>query len=116
MKTNKITLLTAALCLVLPLGQVRAQTTLSDLRVQHATEPLAVEDAHPSFSWKMVSSAPGQKQQAYRIRVRRGSDKRLRLGPDRHGCGRETARSPFPFRHRPDGPPALRVEGCRLDR
>ena len=77
MKTNKITLLTAALCLVLPLGQVRAQTTLSDLRVQHATEPLAVEDAHPSFSWKMVSSAPGQKQQAYRIRVRRGSDNRL---------------------------------------
>ncbi len=51
-----------------------AQTTLSDLRIQHADAPLAVEDRHPVFSWKMESAERGQQQTAYRITVTRESD------------------------------------------
>lgn len=53
-----------------------ADTHIRDLRVQHQTAPLAVEDAHPSFSWRMDSDQPGQGQLSYRIRVRRDSDNR----------------------------------------
>ncbi|MBR1576088.1 MAG: family 78 glycoside hydrolase catalytic domain [Bacteroidales bacterium] len=77
MRKKKRFFLLSTLCIVLSQGIVPAQTSIGDLRVQHAVEPLAVEDAHPSFSWKMVSSVPGQDQQAYRIQVRRGSDRRL---------------------------------------
>ena len=51
-----------------------AQTRITDLRVQHAREPLAVEDRHPVFSWKLESTRRGAHQEAYRIRVVRESD------------------------------------------
>ena len=50
-----------------------AFTAITDLRVQNSVEPMAVEDAHPLFSWKMHSDEPGQRQTAYRIVVRRES-------------------------------------------
>lgn len=50
---------------------VFAKTEITDLRIQNAVRPLAVEDAHPVFSWKMVSDEPGQLQTAYRIKVTR---------------------------------------------
>ena len=51
-----------------------AQTRITDLRIQHADAPLAVEDRHPVFSWKMESAERGQQQTAYRITVTRESD------------------------------------------
>ena len=68
-------LLTLLLLTLLPVRAV-AQTRITDLRVEHRTEPSAVEETHPSFSWKMESSVPGQRQTAYRIKVRRTSDGR----------------------------------------
>lgn len=51
-----------------------AGTRITDLRVQHAAEPLAIEDRHPVFSWKMESERRGACQTSYRIRVTRESD------------------------------------------
>ena len=51
-----------------------ANTQITDLRVQNATEPLAIEDKHPVFSWKMQSDERGASQESYRIRVFRDSD------------------------------------------
>ncbi|MCR4825166.1 MAG: glycoside hydrolase family 78 protein [Bacteroidales bacterium] len=51
-----------------------AQTRVTDLRVQNAHEPLAVEDRHPVFSWKMASDVRGAHQESYRIRVVRECD------------------------------------------
>lgn len=74
MKTSKILIpLIFLLSASLP-GRADAGTVLTDLRVEHASEPLAVEAAHPAFSWKMISSRKGQKQTAWQIRVRRESD------------------------------------------
>ena len=73
MKARRLFILLTAV--LLPF-HVAGRTTLTDLRVQHSIRPLAVEDAHPSFSWKMESDQPGQAQQSYRIRVRRASDGR----------------------------------------
>lgn len=54
---------------------VSAQTTsIKNLRVQDTEVPLAIEDAHPLFSWQMSSSAIGQMQTAYQIVVTRESD------------------------------------------
>lgn len=53
-----------------------AQTRIAALRVQHATEPIAVEDAHPLFSWKMESERRGARQAAYQLSVVRESDSR----------------------------------------
>ena len=53
---------------------VSAQTRITDLKVQHADRPLAVEDRHPVFSWKMESAEKGQCQTAYRLTVTRDSD------------------------------------------
>ena len=52
-------------------------TRLYDLRTERQDAPLAVEEAHPSFNWKMASDRPGQGQQSYRICVRRDTDGRL---------------------------------------
>ena len=74
MKASKILIsLILLLSAFLP-GRADAGTVLADLRVEHASEPLAVETAHPAFSWKMISSRKGQKQTAWQIRVRRESD------------------------------------------
>ena len=53
------------------------ETSICHLKVQHATEPMAVEDTHPLFGWQMQSDVIGQKQQAYRIVVVRESDGRI---------------------------------------
>jgi alpha-L-rhamnosidase len=52
-----------------------SSTTISNLRVQSAEIPIAVEDKNPLFSWQMTSSIIGQKQSAYQIVVTRESDK-----------------------------------------
>jgi alpha-L-rhamnosidase len=52
------------------------ETIIHQLKVQGATEPLAIEDIHPLFSWQMQSDVMGQKQLAYRIVVVRESDER----------------------------------------
>jgi len=49
-------------------------TIITDLRVQGSTNPLAVEDKNPFFSWMMISPLPGQKQTAYQIVVVREDD------------------------------------------
>lgn len=49
-------------------------TSVTGLRVQNAEEPLAVEDPRPAFSWRMEAQARFQKQETYRIVVKRESD------------------------------------------
>ena len=44
-----------------------AYTVIRDFRVQHEKEPIAVEDRHPLFGWKMDSDLRGQKQTAYQL-------------------------------------------------
>ncbi|MBO5545232.1 MAG: alpha-L-rhamnosidase, partial [Bacteroidales bacterium] len=73
MKTLRFQSLLAA-ALLLPALSAAARTRITDLRVQHAREPLAIEDRHPVFSWKMESDERGAHQQSYRIRVMRDSD------------------------------------------
>lgn len=75
---RKFTILTLIgfLFAVLP-ARSAGDTRICDLRTERQTAPLAVEEAHPSFSWKMDSKQPGQAQQSYRIRVLRAGDGRL---------------------------------------
>lgn len=56
---------------------VAEETIIDNLRVQNTIKPLAVEDAHPLFSWQMQSDVIGQAQQAYHIVVMRESDGRI---------------------------------------
>lgn len=51
-----------------------ATTSITGLRVQNLTEPLAIEDTRPVFSWRMLSDVTGQEQTAYRLIVTRESD------------------------------------------
>ena len=62
------------LCMAMTGALAQQRTRITDLRVQHAAEPLAIEDRHPVFSWKMESEQRGACQQSYRIRVTRESD------------------------------------------
>ena len=68
-----LTLISLLLAATLP-AHAAPGTPIRDLRVQHQSAPLAVEDAHPAFSWRMVSDQRGAGQQSYRIRVRRSGD------------------------------------------
>ena len=61
-------------CLLFTSLSAYAHTSVTDLRVQHLAEPLAVEDAHPLFSWRMESDVAGQEQKAYRLAVVRECD------------------------------------------
>lgn len=63
-------------CLLFTSLSAYAHTSVTDLRVQHLAEPLAVEDARPLFSWRMESDVAGQEQKAYRLAVVRESDRR----------------------------------------
>jgi len=49
-------------------------TGITDLRVQDQVNPLAIEDLHPLFSWRMESDQVGQHQQAYQLVVKRAAD------------------------------------------
>ena len=72
MHAHRLFSLSAAL--LLTAAAALAQTHITDLRVQHASEPLAIEDRHPVFSWRMESTQRGARQTSYRIRVTRDSD------------------------------------------
>ena len=50
-------------------GISSAVTTVSGLTVEHRTDPLSVDAAHPRFGWRMASGARGRHQTAYRIEV-----------------------------------------------
>jgi len=66
-----------AVAAVLSLGMaatLSARTDIKDFRVANLDSPIAVEDKHPVFSWKMDSDVRGQKQTAYQIQVVRESD------------------------------------------
>ena len=66
-----------------------ATPTIKDFRVQHADSPIAIEDRHPVFSWKMDSDRRGACQTAYQISVIREVD-----GSELWNTGRvESARS-----------------------
>ncbi|MBR3717661.1 MAG: hypothetical protein IKN19_06785, partial [Bacteroidaceae bacterium] len=52
-------------------------TGITDLRVQDQVHPLAIEDLHPLFSWRMESDKVGECQTAYQIMVRRAADGRV---------------------------------------
>jgi len=45
---------------------------LKELRVSYQESPLAVDEQHPVFSWRMESDRHGARQEAWRITVRRG--------------------------------------------
>lgn len=50
-------------------GIASAGTTVSGLTVEHRTDPLGIDAAHPRFGWRMASTARGRHQTAYRIKV-----------------------------------------------
>jgi alpha-L-rhamnosidase len=52
---------------------------VSDLRVDYVTDPLGIDDAHPSLSWQLDSPAHGARQTGYRILVA-GAPNRLSPG------------------------------------
>lgn len=58
-------------------ASINAMTSIANLRVQDAKEPLAIEDTRPLFSWQILSDLTGQEQAAYQIIVTRESDNRL---------------------------------------
>ena len=47
---------------------------LKELRVSYQERPLAVDEQHPVFSWRMESDRHGARQEAWRITVRRGEN------------------------------------------
>ena len=65
-------LLAAVLLLTLaPLGTAaETETAIVGLKTEGMVEPLGVDTAQPSFSWRMESDAIGAAQTAYRIAVR----------------------------------------------
>ena len=69
---NKI--ISTSLAFIMASGMAFADTSIKDFRVQHSDKPLAVEDKHPLFSWKMDSDVRGQRQTAYQISVIREVD------------------------------------------
>lgn len=48
---------------------VRAQTSVYDLRTEHLSNPLGIDEPKPRFSWKMKSDEPGAGQRAYQVQV-----------------------------------------------
>ncbi len=58
-------------------GNQVSTTSIKNLKVQATVMPLAIEDAHPVFSWQMSSTEVGQKQTAYQITVSRESDNKV---------------------------------------
>ncbi len=75
--------LTTALSFALP-GSVAdaagAPMTVTALRVDHTTQPLGIDDAHPALSWQLASGVNGEAQTGYRILVATAPD---RLSPGR---------------------------------
>ena len=55
-------------------GGLNMKTTIYDLKTEDLIEPIGIDENKPEFSWKMKSSAVGQKQTAYRIKVYSGKN------------------------------------------
>ncbi len=60
-----------------PLFVTRAQFKIKNLQVEYQTAPIGLDEAHPRFSWQMVtaSNIRGEKQSAYRITVENSQKK-----------------------------------------
>lgn len=86
----RLKLMMAAVALLMH-ASLLADTRLVNLRVQHSVEPQAVDDGEPVFSWAMESDAPGMKQKAYRITLRKAGDKIVQWDSGRVKDGRSTA-------------------------
>lgn len=73
---NKVyrNLLMGAIGLMMLPQTMMADTSILDLKVQDTARPMAIEDQHPTFSWRMESTERGMRQTAYRIIVTRDSD------------------------------------------
>ena len=76
MKTNLCKSTMLAALMLLPTSLMGA-TGITDLRVQDQVHPLAIEDLHPLFSWRMESDKVGECQTAFQITVRRAADGRV---------------------------------------
>ena len=76
MKTNLCKSTMLAALMLLPTSLLGA-TGITDLRVQDQVKPLAIEDLHPLFSWRMESDKVGECQTAFQITVRRAADGRV---------------------------------------
>jgi alpha-L-rhamnosidase len=80
-----------AVLLVLPLVvsaftsvQASAATglTVGDLRVDYQTNPLGIDDSHPTLSWRLQSDVRGDSQTAYRVLVASRPDLLAQERPD----------------------------------
>ncbi|MGE4542454.1 MAG: hypothetical protein AB7D35_14445, partial [Bacteroidales bacterium] len=49
--------------------EVKAATTIKDLKVEYVKNPIGIDVAKPRFSWKMESDVRGAAQAAYQILV-----------------------------------------------
>ncbi|MET7573713.1 family 78 glycoside hydrolase catalytic domain [Streptomyces sp. NPDC005492] len=96
-KLRRRTLLTTTALSVVPAamaggngagGGAPAGTTVSDLTVEHRTDPLGVDVAHPRFGWRTVSAARGRRQTAYRIRMASSAQHLVDGRPDVWDSGR----------------------------
>ncbi len=68
-----ILVLTMSVSLIAGVTVFAAETSsIYDLRVNDLIKPIGIDDATPSFSWKMASDAIGAKQNAYSIVVKEG--------------------------------------------
>ena len=78
MYAKRIFALLLAAALLLTLGPVGAaaenETAIVDLKTEGLNEPLGVDTAQPSFSWRMQSDAVGAAQKSYRIVVKDAAD------------------------------------------
>jgi alpha-L-rhamnosidase len=59
----------AVVLFLLSVGSVRAALTVTSLRCDGRSEPLAVDDPAPLLSWQLESEARGDRQTAYQIRA-----------------------------------------------
>jgi alpha-L-rhamnosidase len=82
-------------------GSADAGATLSRLRVEGQDTPLAIDAAHPRFSWQVQSGRRGATQLAWRVTVATSPDLLDAGKPDVWDSGRVA--SPEPFGHPYDG-------------
>jgi len=68
-----------------PVGERGA---VEGLTVEHRTNPLGVDAAHPRFGWRTASSARGRRQTAYRILVASSAERPARGRADVWDSGR----------------------------
>ncbi|EPD66594.1 alpha-L-rhamnosidase [Streptomyces sp. HGB0020] len=73
--------------------------TVEGLTVEHRTNPLGVDAAHPRFGWRIASSARGRRQSAYRILVASSAERLARGHADVWDSGRITAADSVAIRY-----------------